>query len=356
MELRTRTSLTLLLALASWVSCSDDADDSAPADPSADAAVDAAGDVGGADAPEDAGGSDTTEDAGDAVTVLIEAAAGGIVDFGGGSLTIEAGALAADTTISVVELDAGALPDGASVFAAYDFGPDGTVFDPPARLRLDAVESPPEGRRAAASRLESDAWVDLPGGSHAGSLYAEVDHFTTVAGRWIAGAWRECSFTPCGGDLLGTWRVEGHCSNQEFTPPEVAWCPGVEGHVEEVLSGEGTYNEDGTWVSSYAQSAFTVTTFSAECVTASGLGTCAAINDEIYSGDAVCVGDPAIACVCTATLASDTAESGGTWTADGNSIAVTVTGGPTLTGEYCVDGDELRNSYEELGFVQVLVR
>ena len=63
-------------------------------------------------------------------SVAITAAAGGTVALGSATLTIPAGALAADTTITVAsEAPAAGLPDASTLAGlTYDFGPDGTTF------------------------------------------------------------------------------------------------------------------------------------------------------------------------------------------------------------------------------------
>ena len=114
-------------------------------DTSANTEVDAsdASDATDATAATDAGAAtDATGDTADtgptnSAAVAITAATGGSVVLGDATLTIPRGALATDTTITVMSDDPGAaLPMAATLRGqTYDFGPDGTSFLVPVRAR-----------------------------------------------------------------------------------------------------------------------------------------------------------------------------------------------------------------------------
>ncbi len=333
-------SLYALLALLFACPAADD-DDSSDDDDAAD--DDDAMDDDDA-TPDDDDAADDDDATPDSASVLIDAKAGGEISLGDVTLVIPAGALAVDTTLTLTDTtDVTGLPDSGSVFsAAYDFGPDDLQFLTPASLRL-VLPAAPEGLAPVVSWVDGTSWSDLPSGVVDGVLHANVDHFTVFAGRWVSGVWEDCSFNPCGGDLVGTWDLLGACTTlDDYNEPGPAWCPGVTGHFEQVATGEVTYDVAGTFEAEQTTHVYGVTTWPGSCLAAAGLTDCAGINEEIYSGEASCVGDPATSCVCTVeTVPASDVTSSGTWTTTGPDYSLVLDAGPTIEGSFCIDGDRL---------------
>lgn len=112
------------------------------------------------------------------VTTHVAAASGATVSTADGAakLTIPAGALGADTDISLAVLPASA----GSLSPIYDFGPDGTTFSVPATLTI-AVDSSlvPSGKTLAIGVISDGVLVELAGSAYASGLVtAPVPHFT----------------------------------------------------------------------------------------------------------------------------------------------------------------------------------
>ena len=92
---------------------------------------------------------------------MITAAAGGELEVGDtAKLNVPAGSLGADTTITAAtSVPDATLPDQTTLKGQYfDFGPDGTTFNPPATLTLPASGTPPTGSKAVISWYDGTKW------------------------------------------------------------------------------------------------------------------------------------------------------------------------------------------------------
>ena len=136
------------------------------------------------------GGGDAGGGAGGATTVQtrVIAATGGTVTASGATLSIPAGALSQDTTISVsISNPIPNLPQSPTLRGMiFDFGPNGTTFRTPATLTLPLVGTPAANERAVIAYLDpaSNQWVDLPSTVTNGSISAPLTHFTVFAQRF----------------------------------------------------------------------------------------------------------------------------------------------------------------------------
>jgi hypothetical protein len=143
-----------------------------------DSALDQGGGAGtggaGGMAPGGTGGSNGT-------TYNIKAAEGGTVTADGLMVKIPAGALAADTDITVAVSDGAGLP-GATDLAGkvYDLGPSGTTFSKPVTLTLDFDTTKVVASKVAmVAFLQAGAWVTLADSFiTAGKASATTTHFT----------------------------------------------------------------------------------------------------------------------------------------------------------------------------------
>lgn len=170
-------------------------------------------------------------------------------------------------------------------------------------------------------------------------------------GGGSGGGGADCSFAPCGGDVVGTWNSDAFCSPATTGVEGIPECEDavVDGAPE--VEGSVTFNADGT----YSQDTSIVGSFRAEydddCVDA--------MTDGMMTAEALCAmyeaigaqpGAPFTAdCTyaagwCKCDLTMDTQDSAsGTYTTSGS----TVTLGSGSPHPYCVDGNELRVSTED---------
>lgn len=297
------------------------------------------------------GGSDKAAPAaGQEVSVPITAASGGMVTVGTAALTIPAGSLAADTTITVKTAAPGSVPDAATVKGlAYDFGPDGTTFTVPAELSLPLVGTPGAGQAAVVSWLNTatNKWEDLPTTSAAGKVTAQVPHFTTFVVRFAGVAAIDCAFTACGGDLTGSWDIQGACiDDPDAKNPLVEICPESTWDLQLDATGSVTFDAAKTFTASINTGGKVHVVFPAKCAPnfPGGLMTCAqlamALNKD---GTVTCTGTPATNCDCTGPIEGKMETNTGTYEVSGSMLTMTDTGStkPDVQ-SFCVKGNELK--------------
>jgi hypothetical protein len=173
------------------------------------------------------GGGGGGNAAGDDVTKTVTAADGGTVatPSGDAKLDIPAGALPADTEITVKGLDTAGMPDESDLgSAAYEFGPDGLKFNAPVTLTLKLDGEVPAETKAVLAVLEGGKWAQIDGSTVAGgAVSAPVTHFSTYVIIFIDDkavvTTLECEgyeFSPCGGDPTGNWTVKDVCMDGEI--------------------------------------------------------------------------------------------------------------------------------------------
>lgn len=104
-------------------------------------------------------------------------AAGGTVEGGGATLTIPAGALSANTAISIAQAPDMAPPEGYSAASPiFIFAPDGLVFQKPVEV---AIVLDGDGTAATIVWSTTGASVEeLPSTLASGSMTAHVTHFS----------------------------------------------------------------------------------------------------------------------------------------------------------------------------------
>jgi len=288
----------------------------------------------------------------ESVSEPITAATGGEVEVAGALLSIEGGALGEDLTIEVDATEPDSeLPDFASIRGlVYDFGPDGTTFDPPAQLELPLDGKVPEGKEAVVSWLDGDSWVDLPTEVANGKVSVEVAHFTmfVVRLRGVDASEISCDFEACGGDLVGSWKIIGACANVDEAPAENPF-ESCGGSGEILIDGSGLvdFAGDDTFSANISLKPVFRYTLPAACVemafqTASS---CDDIGTELSDeGDvSTCTGDVGTECVCEVSEAGTGLETGavtGTYVTDGNTVSTTPEGGQAGAPQgYCIDDD-----------------
>jgi hypothetical protein len=308
-----------------------------------DDAADGTGDDGGTTAPVEG------------LSVDIVAADGGTVEIGSASLEIPPNALTVDTTVTAdsAEPDS-SLPEFDSIVGlVYDFGPDGTVFDPAANLTLPLPVTPGTDETAVISWLDesANAWVDLPSTVGADGVTAPVEHFTSFVVRIVIGGGGGtpgvCEFDGgCGGDIVGSWTIDSICLYAEITDTEMPSC--IQLSLDADVTGSVTFDQAGTYQSDIHFTGEFIMRASGMCL--GGATDCAQLDDP--EDGLTCSGDVATECVCTQPIDETDADTG-SWQASGNNLMMDVneTGGEPdegpSTSQYCVNGSQLQVLDEE---------
>ena len=152
------------------------------------------------------------------------------------------------------------------------------------------------------------------------------------------------AFTPCGGSIVGTWRITAYCYNAGTSTS--ASCPGeiVSSHLQP--SGTVTFASGGTYSTAMKMSGTIDFMYPASCLTSYGV-TCAQLVTSTNTADAgvslSCNSNAAGDCTCAENLAGASSTEEGTYTTAGNTLTMTKTGStstPTPT-DYCALGSSL---------------
>ena len=175
-----------------------------------------------------------------------------------------------------------------------------------------------------------------------------------------------CSFTACGGNLVGTWRFASSCgsvSSASCAPAQNITLAQAGNEATYVFASDGTFSAtaSGNWSQTLRYPAGCITSLSDAGTTQA----CAALEEafrsavqNVDSGVPVgpitftCVVDGNQACVCSEMYSfSSPLIQTGTYTTTGNQVTVTVTsssfdagagnGGAPAPSEYCVSGNTL---------------
>jgi hypothetical protein len=288
-------------------------------------------------------------DEGQNVTVAISAATGGLVasPSGSGKLTVPAGALAADTelTLAVQPAEAG------TATSVYEFGPDGTQFAVPCTLELAFTGEVPSGKKAALAVEEGGAWTEVPGSTLAGGKVtgsiSHVSRFTIIFVNGEAVLESACAdvaraFAPCGGDPSGTWRIEEVCTESTTLGenPFGDQCPDAIYEID--LNIAGTVElAGGRLISRTTQTIDIAFTVPKSCI---GGAPCDALANDGADGDnVVTCNDTGAACACEQTEVDESDDPmGDPYVVEGNSIVQTDdddASAEVTRLDFCVAGD-----------------
>ena len=157
---------------------------------------------------------------------------------------------------------------------------------------------------------------------------------------------------PCGGDVVGTWKIVDSCV--EFTVPPLGldFCPQATADITETaFSGGATYNADLTYSSTLTLAYTFVLRLPTSCLSSGGgTVTCADFNDALQA-QLTAHPDPDIqsytcasggsSCNCTVVPTPQTELESGTYSTTGGRITSTPTGDAPSNENYCVQGDTL---------------
>jgi hypothetical protein len=258
----------------------------------------------------------TTTPSGDTVTVRVSAATGGTVadKDDKASLAIPAGALAADTDITLKVAPA----ENGSAGPVYDFGPDGLQFLKPATLTLkgDGV-TVPDGKTAAVAIFEGGAFKKVEGSAFAaGVATAPIMHFTkytiiVVDGVLVLQPPANCveafaTFKACGGSPVGAWKVKDFCIDAKlFEAQKPVGCADyvatVDASTTQTFTFTGT-DSAGTIDIAAGKSTIIITAdFPPSCISDAGQVDCT----QLSKTDTVCTTGAGGKCHCVQTQVKD---------------------------------------------------
>lgn len=274
----------------------------------------------------------------------ISATEGGEVTLeDGAGLVIPAGALDDDTEITIESAEpASSLPDQDSLQGlTYELGPDGTTFSKPVELTLPLDATPGADQQAVVSWYNEDteAWEDVTTTVGDGEVTAEIEHFTLFVVRFVGVEAGEvdCNFEACtGGDIVGTWDIQGACVDLPVNPLEET-CPEATIDLGTNMSGTVTFNDDGTYDVAITLSSNFSFTLPASCV-----GESVDCQADVGDEDTSCESDGEGGCTCVQTGDEEVSESSGTYEVNGSTITTTSSEGDGNTVEICVSGDTLK--------------
>jgi hypothetical protein len=148
---------------------------------------------------------------------------------------------------------------------------------------------------------------------------------------------------PCGGDIIGTWKLTEECVNLDPLQPSAQAVCGDASITSATfgVTGSITFAADGTYTLSDTQTGVLIWNFPASCV---GALTCDAFATMLVGTNTngvsfTCVGTSG--CVCTEAALSSKSDNG-TYGVAGSTVVVTsAVSGSTSSQPYCVQGSTL---------------
>ncbi len=145
------------------------------------------------------------------------------------------------------------------------------------------------------------------------------------------------TFTPCGGDIEGTWAYDSICNGA------ASQCPGTTTSFTPSIEGTYTFNADKTYTASLSASGSGTEVLPASCFGGT-ITSCSELDSTTteggYSVTESCTGTASQSCTCAVTE-SGTLTQTGTYSTAGTSVTTTTDGTPAATSPYCVSGSEL---------------
>ena len=159
---------------------------------------------------------------------------------------------------------------------------------------------------------------------------------------------------PCGGSVVGTWKIVSECSTAAGMDIMNSTCPGETVQANNTsASGNFVFNADMTYTETATISGSATVGIPASCLTMSGITLTCAQLDQVFQLEAM---DPTsglqsgrcasagATCNCTIVLAPQTTTDMGTYTTAGTTLTLTstsATGTGGGSGDYCVQMNEL---------------
>jgi hypothetical protein len=154
--------------------------------------------------------------------------------------------------------------------------------------------------------------------------------------------------SPCGGDVVGTWKIVDSCEEGSSLSTANSSCPSETGQVTSMsASGTATFNSDMTYALSLTESFSETLSVPMSCLSMGGITvTCDELTTalggllESDGGTTTNCTASGSGCDCNISLSGLTTNDMGTYTVSGNTLTTTSTTSPGTTGggDYCVQG------------------
>jgi hypothetical protein len=146
--------------------------------------------------------------------------------------------------------------------------------------------------------------------------------------------------SPCGGNLVGTWKVTQSCLTATGDLNSLCDGGGVSANIAFMFSGTVTYNADGTYSSAFTGTETAHDQFPSGCAPFGA--TCEQLGQQVIDGGTIsCSTDTAGVCTCDSVAPlKDTNPTSGTYSTTGSTLTTTQDG-MTSTSSYCVQGSVL---------------
>jgi hypothetical protein len=288
----------------------------------------------------------------------------------GGSLKIPAGALSADTMITVKELTPDASTPNKDLINGliYDLGPDGTKFKTPVELTIAVTGTIPAGKLATLAYLDGSTKTWMPISSNvvgaAGSqkVVGLTSHFTPYAILLVPEGTQCPGAAACGGSLVGSWVITTFCQQKPSKPVILDCKDGTYQTAYATITAGGTFTVSANNTYTFVNELVATRNVSTPpaCIALRNASvpadkqvtTCQQIEPELtkeFNATTTCSGTIAAGCTCIATTVMP-GESAGTIGTEGTTFTTTKTGGQPETSSYCVQGDVLTVTTKD-GFV-----
>jgi hypothetical protein len=178
------------------------------------------------------------------------------------------------------------------------------------------------------------------GGSHGGSggSGGVGGHATGTGGSGGNGA--SCpSVSPCGGNLVGTWKVTQTCLTATGNLGNLCDGGDAPANLAFSFSGTLTFNADGTYSSALTGSETAHEYFPSGCAPFGA--TCAQLGQQVIDGGSIsCSLDSAGGCTCDSMAPARDSSQSGTYATSGSTVSTTHDG-TTSVASYCVQGSVL---------------
>ena len=291
--------------------------------------------------------------AGGGTSQMVSATSGATITAPGITITIPAGALAADTTITINVAPASTAPNPADVASPlFDLGPTGTKFAKPVTLVIDYdATKAPAGKTPVIAFLANAAWTPLADSAAAGGkVTATTTHFTPFAVVWTSSGAGTCSvsgFTACGGDPTGTWSYTDACMTPPSTyDPTNGMCPTASSTFTLMQTGTLTLDAAGNYTQISMQNGVEHITVPKTCFPGYP---CSALTMLFQT--ATNVQDTGTNCTCDKPVKPATMMGSGTYTVSGTQL----TPSSSTPLDFCVSGTTLSLRDVEKGFTIVNV-
>jgi hypothetical protein len=150
------------------------------------------------------------------------------------------------------------------------------------------------------------------------------------------------SFTPCGGDITGTWTIAHVCGYGPGQTQPIMNCPGGTATLDVTVTGTLSFGTDGSYTTMLTMSGTALETLPKGCL---GGVACDMLQDALRQSAtiaaATCVDDGAN-CQCNLTFAPTPNTATGLYTVSGGSLTTTPSnGGMPGMSRFCVAGNQL---------------